>query len=262
MPSLRGEQAALTQMTGRRALLLSGRRRSLREIAFRTLTPRSAHLAATGLILLAATGLTERVVRLDASFELSRVDWLMFAAVAMCHLVGEYSSKCWITSALVALSRLGSTVATVGLAGLILRLSGINGSITAFATISWPTACAVVAAGVAMLGVNASLAAFRDWAYRSTPVQVALSRQFRGHIAADGALLSLAPIWVIGASFNVVLVPLLTATSIFIFRSTRQGFDPAHEAQHDPLTGLLNSRSFATTSTRSTGNASFALARR
>lgn len=287
MSSVRGEHAASSQTANERAAALAGRGRSLRAVAFRTLTPRHAHIAGTTLILLTAAGLMAQVGRLDASFDVSHVHWVMFAAVALCHLVGEYSTRCWITSAdlgvvtprwaslfavllvstplltlvlgslgvivasrrqvetgIVALARFGSTVAAITLAGLILRLSGINGSITQFATITWTKACAIVAAGIAMLVVTASIGAFRDWAYRSTPVQVALARQFRGHVAADGALLSLAPIWVVGAAFNAVLVPLLTATSIFIFRSTRQAFDRAHEALNDPLTGLLNSRSF------------------
>jgi len=287
MSSVRGEHAASRQTTSKRVPALTGRGRSLRAVAFRTLTPRHAHIAGTTLILLTAAGLTAQVGRLDASFDVSHVHWVMFVAVALCHLGGEYSTRCWITSAdlgvvtprwaslfavllvgtplltlvlgslgviiasrrqvetgIVALARFGSTVAAITLAGLILRLSGINGSITQFATITWTKACAIVAAGIAMLVVTASIGAFRDWAYRSTPVPVALARQFRGHVAADGALLSLAPIWVVGAAFNAVLVPLLTATSIFIFRSTRQAFDRAHEALNDPLTGLMNSRSF------------------
>ncbi len=287
MSSVRGAQAAVRQTTIGQAAALTGRGRSLRAVALRTLPPLHAHIAGTTLILLTAAGLTAQVVRLDASFDVNHVHWVMFAAVALCYLVGEYSTRCWIASAdlgvvtprwaslfavllvgtplltlvvaslgvivtsrrqvenvLVVLSRFGSTAAAVTVAGLILRLSGINGSITQFATITWAKACAIVAAGVALLVVTATIGAFCDWAYRSTPVQVALARQFRGRVAADGALLSLAPIWVVGAAFNAVLVPLLTATSIFIFRSTRQAFDRAHEALYDPLTGLLNSRSF------------------
>jgi diguanylate cyclase (GGDEF)-like protein len=287
MSSVRGAHAAVRQPTTERPVALAGRGRSLRAVAFRTLTPHQAHVAGTTLILLTATGLAAEIIRLDASFDVSRVHWVMFAAVALCHLVGEYSTKCWIRAAelgvvtprwatlfavllvstplltlvvgslgvivtsrrhaetgLVALARFGSTVAAITLAGLILPLSGINGSITQFATITWTTACAIVAVGIALLVVTACLGAFRDWAYRSTPLEIALARQFRGHVAADGALLSLAPIWVVGAAFNAVLVPLLTATSIFIFRSTRQGFDRAQDALNDPLTGLLNSKSF------------------
>jgi diguanylate cyclase (GGDEF)-like protein len=73
---------------------------------------------------------------------------------------------------------------------------------------------------------------------------VAAARELRGHLAADAALLSLAPIWVIGVSYSLVLIPLLAVTSLFVFRSTRQAFDRAHDALHDALTGLLNQRAF------------------
>src|SRR4029079_1539527 len=61
---------------------------------------------------------------------------------------------------------------------------------------------------------------------------------------AEGALISLAPIWVIGIDFSLVMAPLLAITSILVFRSTRQALERAHEAHHDSLTGLANRRAF------------------
>ena len=51
----------------------------------------------------------------------------------------------------------------------------------------------------------------------------------------------MAPIWVIGIDFSLVMAP-LAITSILVFRST-QAFERFHE-HHDSLTGLANRRAF------------------
>jgi diguanylate cyclase (GGDEF)-like protein len=141
-------------------------------------------------------------------------------------------------------ARLGSTAIATGIAGLILRLAGIEGSITQYSEVGWGDGMAIVAAGASILLLNTVTGAFRIWVVDAAPLPVAAARELRGHVAADAALLSLAPIWVIGVSYSLVLIPLLAMTTLFVFRSTRQAFDRAHDARHDPLTGLLNQRAF------------------
>ena len=63
-------------------------------------------------------------------------------------------------------------------------------------------------------------------------------------MTADGALLSLAPVFVIAVDYSFVLVPLLATTSYIVIRSARSSLQRAHDADHDPLTGLLNRRAF------------------
>ena len=71
-----------------------------------------------------------------------------------------------------------------------------------------------------------------------------MQRSLAVRITAEGASLSLAPIWVIGVDFGLVLAPILGITTVLVFRSTRQALERSHEAHHDSLTGLVNRRSF------------------
>ncbi|HWL45739.1 MAG TPA: bifunctional diguanylate cyclase/phosphodiesterase [Ilumatobacter sp.] len=145
---------------------------------------------------------------------------------------------------IAACTRISTTVAATCLAGLILRVSGIEGSITQYPDIGWGIGGAMVAAGAAILMMNALTGAFRVWVAGGAPLRVATMRELRGHLTADAALLSLAPIWVIGVSYSLVLIPLLTVTTVFVFRSTREAFDHARVARLDGLTGLLNGGAF------------------
>ena len=72
-------------------------------------------------------------------------------------------------------------------------------------------------------------------------------------MTADGALLSLAPVFVIAVDYSFVLVPLLATTSYIVIRSARNSLQRAHDANHDPLTGLLNRRAFDDRLTRTLG---------
>jgi diguanylate cyclase (GGDEF)-like protein len=141
-------------------------------------------------------------------------------------------------------TRLSTTAIATGIAGLTLRVAGIEGSITQYSEVGWGAGIAIVAAGASILLTNSITGAFRIWATDAAPLPVAAAAELRGHVAADAALLSLAPIWVIGVSYSLVLIPLLAVTSLFVFRSTRQAFDRTHDARHDALTGLLNQRAF------------------
>ena len=64
-------------------------------------------------------------------------------------------------------------------------------------------------------------------------------------MTADGALLALAPLFVVAVEFSLVLVPLLGVTSFLVFQSARHALQRAHEANHDSLTKLLNRRAFS-----------------
>lgn len=155
---------------------------------------------------------------------------------------------------IAASTRISTTATATCVAGMILRVSGIEGSITQYPDLAWGAGAAMVAAGASILLLNALTGAFRVWVAGGAPLRVATVRELRGHLTADAALLSLAPIWVIGASYSLVLIPLLAITTVFVFRSTRDAFDHAQVARLDGLTGLLNGGAF-----RSEVAASYAL---
>ena len=99
-------------------------------------------------------------------------------------------------------------------------------------------------AGVSIVVLNAFTAALWLSARRRSSFVALLRHGLASRVTAEGALLSLAPVWVIALDLNPVLLPLLAITTILVLRSTRHAFERAHEARHDQLTGLLNRRAF------------------
>jgi diguanylate cyclase (GGDEF)-like protein len=110
--------------------------------------------------------------------------------------------------------------------------------------VPWDWAAAIVCAGLAILGLNATVAAIFLSIQRRISFVALLRRGLGVRVTAEGAMLSLAPIWVIAIDFSLVLVPLLAITTLLVFRSTREALERSHEAVHDPLTGLANRRAF------------------
>jgi diguanylate cyclase (GGDEF)-like protein len=144
----------------------------------------------------------------------------------------------------VVLDGVAATALSLSAGGIALTALGVEGAITQFARIPLSWALAIVAGGVSILVANALVAAITTCIRRRTPLLVALRRELAIRVTAEGALLSLAPIWVIGIDFSPVLAPLLGVTTVLVFRSTREAVERSHEAQHDPLTGLANRRAF------------------
>jgi diguanylate cyclase (GGDEF)-like protein len=140
--------------------------------------------------------------------------------------------------------RVGGTAISLSSAGLLLMGLGVHGSITQFGSLPWTWAFAIVLSGVTIVVLNTSVAAVSMSIRRRMPFLTLMQRGLGVRITAEGALLSLAPIWVIGIDFGLVLVPLLAITTALVFRSTRQALERSHEAQHDALTGLVNRGSY------------------
>jgi diguanylate cyclase len=140
--------------------------------------------------------------------------------------------------------RVAGTAISLSTAGLILSAMGVRGAITSFDTVPWDWAAAIVCAGLAILGLNAIVAAITLSVHRRISFVALLRRGLGVRVTAEGAMLSLAPIWVIAIDFSLVLVPLLAITTLLVFRSTREALEQSHEAIHDPLTGLANRRAF------------------
>ena len=140
--------------------------------------------------------------------------------------------------------RVAGTAISLSTAGLILFVMNVRGAITSFETVPWDWAAAIVCAGLSILGLNAIVAAITLSVHRRISFVGLLRRGLGVRVTAEGAMLSLAPIWVIAIDFSLVLVPLLGITTLLVFRSTREALERSHEAIHDPLTGLANRRAF------------------
>lgn len=143
--------------------------------------------------------------------------------------------------------RVGGLAISLSSAGLMLMGMGVRGSITQFSTLPWRWSLAIVVSGVTIVVLNTGVVAVSMAIRRRISFLAVMQRGLAVRITAEGALLSLAPIWVIGVDFGWVLVPLLGITTVLVFRSTRQALERSHEAHHDALTGLINRRSFLET---------------
>lgn len=143
--------------------------------------------------------------------------------------------------------RVGGTAISLSSAGLVLMGLGVHGSITQFGELPWGWAFAIVLSGVTIVVLNTAVVALSMSIRRRIRFLALMQRGLAIRITAEGALLSLAPIWVIAVDFGLVLLPLLGITTALVFRSTRQALERSHEAHHDSLTGLINRRNFLET---------------
>ena len=166
------------------------------------------------------------------------------AGVGVALVGAAVNSLAQVEPAFVVVRRIAGTALSLSSAGMMLLAMGVHGSITQHDTVPWDWGIAIVVAGMSIVGLNAAIAAITLSLRRRISFLALLRRGLGVRITAEGALISLAPIWVIGIDFSLVMAPLLAITSILVFRSTRQALERAHEAHHDSLTGLANRRAF------------------
>lgn len=140
-------------------------------------------------------------------------------------------------------TRVASIALSISVAGLLLTTFD-RSALATTGTESWNWAGTVASAGALIIVLNAFSASIWLSARRRASFVALMRHGLASRVTAEGALLSLAPLWVIGIDFNAVVVPILAITTILVFRSTRQALEQAHEARHDQLTGLLNRRTF------------------
>jgi diguanylate cyclase len=101
-----------------------------------------------------------------------------------------------------------------------------------------------VLAGTALLLVNALLACTAVALHEGRSVARALRTDAGENLYADGALVALAPLFVVVAQRSLWLLPLALITAVVVYRSALSAQAHQHASRHDPLTGLLNRRAF------------------
>ncbi len=127
---------------------------------------------------------------------------------------------------------------------LVLQVFGLRSSMTQLDTIPLQWGFGILAAAVTVLVLNGVLTATVIGLHTGAGFVATFRTGLALSMTADGALLSLAPVFVIAVDYSFVLVPLLATTSYIVIRSARSSLQRAHDADHDPLTGLLNRRAF------------------
>jgi diguanylate cyclase len=129
--------------------------------------------------------------------------------------------------------------------GLVLHLFGIDGAITDHGAIPLTWGIGILAGGTMVFVLNGLLMCLLLALLTGSSFMTTLRQGFALSMTADGALLALAPLFVVAVEFSLVLVPLLGVTSFLVFQSARNALHRAHEANHDSLTKLLNRRALA-----------------
>ncbi len=127
---------------------------------------------------------------------------------------------------------------------LVLHAFGLRASMTSAEDFPVEWGIGILLAASTVLAVNGAVTATVIGLHTGAGFIETVRSGLALSITADGALLSLAPIFVIAVDYSFVLVPLLATTSYIVIRSARSSLERAHQANHDPLTGLLNRRAF------------------
>ncbi len=133
---------------------------------------------------------------------------------------------------------------SLGLGAFVLAGFGLNGPLLANSNISFLSSLGMIVAGLVVLGTNSLLLFAVMSISRGVSLMVPLREGWLTSVSADGALLAVAPIFVVAVEFSLLLLPLLCVTSFIVFSSARQAMREAHAANHDQLTQLLNRNAF------------------
>ncbi len=143
------------------------------------------------------------------------------------------------------LIRLSKVTLTVGSASSVSMWLDATWSMDNVAGVSWRWVVGATMIGTTILLVDGIVTAIDETSRSRVALATSLAHGIGARVTAEGALLSLAPIWIVGVEFSRALAPLLAITTVLVFQSTRQAFERAYEARHDALTGLANRRAFA-----------------
>ncbi len=129
---------------------------------------------------------------------------------------------------------------SLGLGALVLHLSGLSGPALSSENISFLQSLGMIGAGFTVLVTSALLLCIVMSLSRGVNLKVPIREGWVTSVTADGALLAVAPIFVIAVDYSMLLLPMLGVTSFIVFTSARQAIRQTHAATHDPLTQLRN----------------------
>ena len=133
---------------------------------------------------------------------------------------------------------------TLSLGALVLHASGVSDGITGTDRLPIHMGLGIVAGGFVIFLVNGLLTASVISIHQGIGLLTMMRSGFVLSMAVDGALLALAPVFVIAIQFSMLMLPLLAITAFLVFHSAKTALRREHEANHNPLTMLLNRRAF------------------
>jgi diguanylate cyclase (GGDEF)-like protein len=133
---------------------------------------------------------------------------------------------------------------SLGLGALVLHVSGLSGPSLTRGDISFLQSLGMILSGFVVLFTSAMLLFVVMALVRGISVWVPIREGWLTSVSADGALLAIAPIFVVAVDYSLLLLPMLGVTSFIVFTSARQAMRQAHAASHDTLTSLRNRAAF------------------
>jgi diguanylate cyclase (GGDEF)-like protein len=166
------------------------------------------------------------------------------AAVGVMVLTNCYVDLKHHKGALKIIFNAAQIAAALSAGGLILHGFGVHGGITSDGHIPIAGGLGIVLGGMAVFIFNGLLTATVIGLHQGVGFLRTMRAGFALSMTADGALLALAPVFVIAIEYSIVMLPLLGVTTFLVYHSAKNALRSEHEATHDPLTHLLNRRAF------------------
>ena len=135
---------------------------------------------------------------------------------------------------------------SLALGGLVLFACGIRGPLFAEVTLSTDRAIAMILSGsVVFLSNGVIICRLLAWLEEARFLEM-MRGTFLLSMTSDAAMLAIAPIFLVTAKNNLVMLPLMGTATYFVYQTAQNALRRTHEANHDPLTQLLNRRAFNT----------------
>ncbi|MDJ0770996.1 MAG: EAL domain-containing protein [Ilumatobacter sp.] len=144
----------------------------------------------------------------------------------------------------IVVFNLAQIAAALSSGALVLHFFGFRESMGSIDAIPLTWGIGIFVSACTVLVLNGLLTAIVIGLHTGTGFITTLRTGLALTMSADAALLSLAPVFVIAIDFSLLLVPVLASTSYIVIQSARKSLQRAHQANHDPLTDLLNRRAF------------------
>ena len=134
---------------------------------------------------------------------------------------------------------------SLAIGALILFAFDIHGPLLADDELPAKHAIAMILSGIVVFGSNGAIICRLLATIEKTKFWTMMRESFALSMSADAAMLALAPILLITASQSLLMLPLIGTATFFVYQTASHAIARAHEANHDPLTQLLNRRAFS-----------------
>ena len=163
------------------------------------------------------------------------------AAMAVATLAAELTARKDLRKVVFNTAQVSLSLA-VG--GLVLLAAGINGPLFASTSLPFSWGAAMILSGTLVFVTNGIVICYLLALLEGKRFVVMMREGFALTMSADAAMLALAPILVISLQFSMLMAPLIGTATFLVYQTARQALQRAHEANHDPLTHVLNRRAF------------------